>query len=548
MWQKQYLYLKKQINSSGQIIDPLLKSPLDFQYHYGSFALSSLLLGDFEKSGEKVLQYLLQVPAEISDTSSEFNNFFLLNALKLDSSGILNPFKERISGFIRHRSDSELNNLNYNFRYLRFLNRIIELQVLGRGNEEKIKSEKKWLLANQFSDGFFPDSQILADEKIGEGVPHLVYNAKILMTLSYAWYLTGEQELLESFLFGLDALMEVGDFHLNYGRSTNSIFGFSSFYFALGMAFIASGNKKYDDFRLEINALFSRLQQPDGHLLINLTDDEKRRPGFDGYMYLIVYNCYAGAICLLADHLADSNDSSIIKNIEQSKPVCEDKIQYYRTSGFVKYFFGQSSYLFNIGGHQSSYKHRNDARVSPFSLISWKRNGDEIMPGMGFSPQPLHQQVEKKQLWKSIISYYFKMRNYKWLPLLSGNNFFYRRHDVFYYPYAPIRIIRLGDDFFCKFLAMSRSKTGRAAKKDYFVIHFAPDSSQLQISIQWYEQVDELFYSFRHSLGREVLDYEFNTTIRILSPISFPTSNGYCKLERVRIRKPEKLKIRIFEK
>lgn len=548
MWQNQYLYLKKQVNSSGQIIDPLLKSPLDFQYHYGAFTLSSLILGEFESSGEKVLQYLFQIPAEIRDASSEFNNFFLLNALKLDSSGILNPHKESISTYIRQRSDSELNKLNYNFRYLRFLNRIIELQVLGRGDKERINSEKKWLLANQFNDGFFPDSQISAEEKSGEGVPHLVYNAKILMTLSYAWYLTGDQELLESFLFGLDALMEVGDLHLNYGRSTNSIFGFSSLYFALRMAFIASGNKKYDDFKLKIEALFSRLKQEDGHLLINFSVDEKRRPGYDGYMYSIVYNCYANAICLLADQLADSNQSPILKNVEQNKPTSENKIRYYKVSGFIQYFFEQSSYLFNISGHQNSYKHRFDSRVSAFSLISWKRNGEEVMPGMGFSPQPLHHQVEKKQLWKSMVSYCFKIRNYKWLPLLSGNNFFYRRHGVFYYPYAPIRIIRLGDEFFCKFLAMNRSITGRAAKKDYFIIHFMPGFSQLKISIQWYEPVDELCYSFRHRSGREVLDYEFNTTVRILSPLSFPTSDGYCKLERVRIRKPEKLKIRIFEK
>ena len=61
---KQYGYLELCINNKGQLVDKKLKAPLNFQYHYSSFILSSILKKDYANLN-KVLDYYFSIPINI---------------------------------------------------------------------------------------------------------------------------------------------------------------------------------------------------------------------------------------------------------------------------------------------------------------------------------------------------------------------------------------------------------------------------------------------------------------------------------------------------
>ena len=55
-------------------------------------------------------------------------------------------------------------------------------------------------------------------------------------------------------------------------------------------------------------------QNINGYVPLNSNKETKTRPGYDRYMYDIVYNGYSNAIFLLADKLSQFNKDKIVNN------------------------------------------------------------------------------------------------------------------------------------------------------------------------------------------------------------------------------------------
>jgi len=241
---KQYNYLKFCINNKGQLIDKKLKSPLNFQYHYTSFILSSILLED-DNNIDKIVQYYLSIPKKTMKPSNDFNVVLLSFALLNDEKGLLKNYKRQILDSFYHNSDDELYKLNNNFRALRLVGMILEAIIKNNDFNQKIKEEIEWILNLQFDDGFFPDSNMEYKIEKNQGVPHLTYHTKIMMCVGITYLYTKDKRLKNSFFKALKVLLEISieNYYFFYGRSTNALFSYGSLYLVFILAYKFSSNK-----------------------------------------------------------------------------------------------------------------------------------------------------------------------------------------------------------------------------------------------------------------------------------------------------------------
>ncbi len=530
---KLYNYLESRVENDGSLRDGFLNAPLNFQYHYTGFVLSSILLNRFGPKTRKVLEYFLAVSEKTGEVSAEFNNLFLLLALYFDGEGKLKEYRESIKKKIIHRSDEILEPLNYNFRFIKLTNLYLEKRTGKDNDTAELREKLEDYLCLQMKDGFFQDSQI-APGSTEKGVPHLAYHAKMTMLNGLIYLLSGEEKAADALFKGIDALLSLLDFpyYFNYGRSTNSIFAYASFYTALKCAHIISRDKKYDEIALKIKDFVKYLQKEDGHVSINLTVDERNRPGYDGYMYCIVYNTYALAMFLLGEKLAEKFDDVVEPNLKPNRNTVAPKLRVNEDSGFIRIERNNFSAVFNIRGHQNSVKHRFDSRVSPFSLISFVTEAGEAMPGMGFPPQPLYYRVETKNRALFLKSVFFKLIYYKWLPLLSGNTFAYRRNGIFYYPYRCTGFEVVSGAIKAMFEARGRGMVQKTESRDKFEVKIFPEEAGLSFRFELRETAETIIYTFRRKTGRNSLSYELNSGFVKLKPLLLQTSRGKMVLER----------------
>jgi hypothetical protein len=537
----QYRYLESSIDINGQMIDKKLKSPLMFQYHYTSFVMSSILKKNYFKI-DRVLNFYLSIPEKVYHSSNEFNVLFLELSILNDSDNYLSKYKAKILNKIKHRKDEELFKLNNNFRVLRLLGMVLEAKIKNINLSKKITSEMDWLLKLQFEDGFFPDSNMNHKTEKNRGVPHLVYHAKIISCIGLIFKYTNDKRFLSVFNKGIDVLLDISAFnyYLFYGRSTNSLFGLSCFYLSLVMAFKFNKKKKYIFFANKIKEHLIQLQHKDGHISINLNRKDKDRPAFDSYMYDIVYNAYSNAILLFADTIHDSTNFFHLKlNFSTFK-----NVSIYRDSGFVVYRNNNIKYCFNYKGHQNSLKHRFDSRVSPLSLLYYQHNGINLLPAVGHTPEGISSQVEKRFYLKKIYSKLYKLWNHDWLPLFSGNSFFYVRDGVKFYPFKCLRVFRFKNMLILKFQSKSRSLFSRKKIKDSFVISIGMEKCPLY-KILFYRKVDFLFYSHREIKGKNNFYYTFSSNFKRLLSMSIKTSLDTSDLHRYKFINLKKLEVGI---
>jgi len=509
---KQYNYLKSCLNEEGQLIDKKLKSPLNFQYHYSSFILSSILLKKYENI-EKVLNYYLSIPKEIMKPSNDFNVMLLSYAMIYDKKNILD--KNRILKTFYHNSDNELYKLNNNFKALRLVGMILESKLKNGEFNEKIKKEIEWILDIQFDDGFFPDSNMEYKIEKNKGIPHLTYHTKIMMCVGLAYLYTKDERLKKSFFRALKVLLEVSidNYYFFYGRSTNALFGYGSLYLAFILAYKFSNNKLFLHKADSLLKFLKNYQHKDGHISINLNKDDSKRYGFDGYMYDIVYNAYSNALFLLGNKFLEELE------IENSNfKLDNSKIRIYKNSGFVVYENNNIKYCFNCKGHQNSLKHRFDSRVSPLSLLYYSKDNKNILSAVGYYPQPILKLVENKltipriyQRIKNII-YRIKYKNY--LPLLSGNSFCYKKNGIYFYPYELIKMIKIFDTIILKF------KT-KSIKEDVFdkCVVSIKLQSYITYKVIFYDEIEKMIYTTEYSQIEFDNDYFKNSSIPIETSI-----------------------------
>lgn len=543
MLTKQYNYMKSCINDKGQIVDKKLKSPLEFQYHYASFILSSVLKNDDEYL-DLVIEYFLAIPKQKMKPSNDFNVFLLLLALDSDKNGLLLKYREDILKNIYHHSNEELYKLNNNFRALRLVGLILEDKATSsKQNDEKINQEIEWILNLQFDDGFFPDSNMKYEAEKNRGVPHLTYHAKITMCVGMAYKYTKDTRLLKAFNKAIEVLLDISidNYYFFYGRSTNALFGYGSYYLALALAYKFNDDKKYLVVADDMLQYLQKFQHNDGHISINLNEDDKERLGFDAYMYDVVYNTYSNAMFLYADSLRKDSEIDEQFVVEDKKGI---KVSIYQDSGFVVYQDENIKYCFNYKGHQDSLKHRFDSRVSPFSLLHFQRDGQNLLPAVGYKPSGILSLVEKKFYFKKLYAKLYQLVNYDWLPLFSGNSFFYEKDGIRFYPFRCIKMLKLKDILILKFESKNRKLFSKRDVFDKFVVSIELLQDP-KYKIIFYEKVDELFFAYREIEKQSNFEYSFSKDYKKLKTLSIETSHKKADLHRCRFEDIKELEIKV---
>lgn len=539
---KQFNYIKLCINEKGQIVDKKLKSPLEFQYHYASFILLSVIKDDDELL-DKVIHHYLNISKEKMKPSNDFNVFLLLLALDSDKSDLLLKYKENILKSIYHQIDKELFKLNNNFRALRLVGLILEDNItLSKQNEQKINQEIEWILNLQFDDGFFPDSNMKYEVEKNRGVPHLTYHAKITMCIGMAYKYTKDVRLLKAFSEAMKVLLDISikSYYFFYGRSTNALFGYGSFYLALVLAYKFNDDKKYLVVADNMLQYLQKFQHDDGHISINLNEDDSKRLGFDAYMYDVVYNTYSNVMFLYANSLRD--------NIEYNEQVEEDKkdttLSIYKNSGFVVYQDKYIKYCFNFKGHQDSLKHRFDSRVSPLSLLYFQNDGQNLLPAVGYKPNGILSLVEKKFYLKKIYAKSYQAFYYDWLPIFNGNSFFYVKGGVKFYPFRCIKMLKLKDILILKFESKARKLFSKSEIFDEFVMSIEL-LQEPKYKIIFYDKVDEVFFTYREIEKQSNFEYSFSKDYKKLKTLSIETSYKKADLHRYKFKDIKKLEIEV---
>ncbi|MBI4175716.1 MAG: hypothetical protein HY518_00790 [Candidatus Aenigmarchaeota archaeon] len=155
------------------------------------------------------------------------------------------------------------------------------------------------ILALQLPDGLFVDYPLRP--KNGFATP-LAYHAVFILMLSWYGMLTGDGRAIKAAQRGVDALYDIMDYDgqcLFYGRSFDSIFGYSCLYSALCMLLKMKGGRKVAGMHARICKLLVGMQMPEGCFAINLLQDGvSGRRGWDTYMNFATYNCFSMALLL----------------------------------------------------------------------------------------------------------------------------------------------------------------------------------------------------------------------------------------------------------
>jgi hypothetical protein len=536
----QFNYVKSCLNKDGQLIDEKLKAPLNFQYHYSSFILSSILNKEYKKI-EDVLEYYFSIPQEIMKPSNEFNVLLLLFSILNDDDNILDKYKNEILKSIYHKTNEELYKSNNNFRALKLVGMILESKVKNMNRSQLIDDEINWILKLQFDDGFFPDSNMVYEVERNEGVPHLIYHTKIMMCIGIIYLYTKDIRLKISFLKAMKVLLDlsIDNYYFFYGRSTNALFGYGSLYMSFILAYIFSSDQIFLQKSKQMIAFLEKYQHNDGHISINLNKYDSSRLGFDGYMYDIVYNAYSNALFLLGNKILKTNKcKSELVNIDSYK------LKIYKNSGFVVYERNNIKYCFNYKGHQDSLKHEFDSRVSPFSLLYYFKSSCNLLPSVGFVPQPILKLVETKFPLKKLYSRLYRLVYFKWLPVLSGNSFFYIRNNIKFYPYKCIKMIKLQNKIIMKFESKSREVFFKKNLSDFFVISINLNDT-LDYKLIFYNLVDKLYYTYREIAGKQNFIYFFDKKMKQLSTLSVETSQKVSDLYRFQVDEIKQLNIKV---
>lgn len=540
----QYNYLKSCINDKGQLVDKKLNAPLNFQYHYSSFILSSILQKDYNKL-EKVLNYYFSISKEIMKPSNVFNVVLLSFAILNDKDNVLDKYRSKILNSNYHNADGELFKLNNNFRALRLIGMILEAKIKDSKSMQKINDEIDWILALQFDDGFFPDSNMKYEIYKNKGVPHLTYHTKIMMCVGIAYLYTQDDRLKISFLKAMKVLLDISidNYYFFYGRSTNALFGYGSLYISFILAYKFSGNELFIEKANEMMKLLKQYQHNDRHISINLNKDDSKRLGFDGYMYDIVYNAYSNALFLLGDKISKDN-----AKIEQTVfSISNEKLQIYKNSGFIVYTHNNFKYCLNYKGHQDSLKHRFDSRVSAFSLLYFEKDTVNLLPAVGYRPQSILRLVETKFPLRILYGRLYKYFYFDWLPIFSGNSFFYIKNSIKFYPFKCIKMIKLRDKIILKFKAKSRNLFLDKNSNDYFVISIN-FKEEIEYKIFFYEIVDKFYYAYREIENESNFSYEFNKEYKKLKVLQVETSSKKANLYRLKFKNLKQIEIKVSTK
>ncbi len=298
---------------SGAIKDNFVHSELKFQYHVANFVLSSVIL--FKLSNEKQyynnalksIKYLSQI-VDATKNSSSFNALPLLLSLLIVGETEL---KSSIINFIKkldfYPSLNTTHRRSNNLYIFKGLSHILRANLIQSELSNKDQSIGKDIIVNyllnwQFSDGFFYDAPFERNNE--NGIPHTTYHATMWMLLTISALFLKDENLIERSKRAFEVIESVTSpsGELSYGRSNNTIFGYTSAILACSMHSILEPKDKLHlmGYRQRLLNVMLKNQAEDGHFYIVPNSIENTRCGFDNYMFVSVYNSFALSLLLLS--------------------------------------------------------------------------------------------------------------------------------------------------------------------------------------------------------------------------------------------------------
>lgn len=428
-------YLCNHQRKDGSILDPNILLTLDAQYHYASMGLGAVILflltGQDEYYGRAyaTLKYYTNVPMEKKSGGVDFSNFpFLVSYMllhdrddKCELKALLRKYADNMSHHANVEKGSTYGN---NFVTLRALNHLLMFMLLGEDKDRElaytfINHSLKW----QFEDGIFYDfPRSFNDNK---GIPSLAYHSKITFITLLFGIISGDKEITDRALLGLDALVKLAADDgeaFYYGRTNNALYGYACGISALRAAanYLKEGEKA-EGFKACEQALFqfsARHCANDGHLYIVPNKFEEERCGFDNYMYVTVYNSFTMAMLLL---------SSLIKDDVKPDIPTEPRVDYFKDSGFFIKKGGRISAAFNLKGHNYYEQYLLDPRFTCITPLFLKLGDSDILPTIPFSsPSYTQGRMESagKKLRRKISEAISEIKKWSYLehynPLYAG--------------------------------------------------------------------------------------------------------------------------------
>ncbi len=311
--EKNYYYLESLLTKDGALIDRYARSALDFQYHIPWFVLSSSMLYKIEnkkvyiKNIEKTFTHLNKIGFNVNKRSNSFISIPLsLSLIFLNESSITDPLSKYITN-IDHYPEYDSNQNANNFFCLKMLALLLKKEILHINlKQEDLAFIDKIINIKiptwQSADGFFYDSPYTIRKRIG--TPHLTYHATMWMTLIFSALLLDDKKLIERSRLAFKALESVTgpNGEISYGRSNNASFGYSSAILACTLHSIIEPKDKAKLLKYRNKLLKSLLDNraDDGHFYIVPNPYEKKRCGFDHYMFVTVYGSWTLGLLLLS--------------------------------------------------------------------------------------------------------------------------------------------------------------------------------------------------------------------------------------------------------
>ena len=360
-----------------------------------------------------MIEFWLKIPNKIKITSLEFNNFAIcliysiMTFLKKEDkvSDKLLALLETYINKMRHESIEDLIPRNNNFTALTAVNLYLHGKL--KKNQDEIKQGislmKSKIIQYQMDDGFFPDTNMNKKHILekNKGISHLTYHSKISMLVALLGIFLDDKEMQASAIKAYDNIVELSSVDGEacfYGRSQNALFGYACLFLGLNLLYkFIKADQKYLILSKKILKLILIYQLSNGLFSINFNRKMETRPGFDRYMFPIVYNTYANAMFTLSiivnPEILNSNEIDIKKL---------DRVKYYKNSGFVKIERNDIEFCLNVKGHVNSFKHYMDSRVSPFSLLYLNFKGKDILPSVPMKYLLLSKQVRKLKRFEKL--------------------------------------------------------------------------------------------------------------------------------------------------
>lgn len=412
-----YISILKLSNHEGALIDPDLNDPLLFQYQYGYNVLSSSILAkhnnssDYLNNSKKTLEFYKSIPYEQKKLAQDFNIFPLFTATIICRD---NGFSDHIHNYLKYDftpfNEDYLNKFSAtDFTLYHYINRILKAQ--NENNKEEVQwystKLKNYIKSIIGVDGIFIDAYKAFENRKEYALVYHIKNIKLLTLFSH--FIGDEvlQDQMESIFYNsLQLISDTG--HLNYfGRSTHSSYGNACLFFLL--LFYSKKNDDTGLFPLAdhlANNIFHKTQK-NGLIGINESSNQKLRPGFDNYMYQIVYNSYTNAVCLLGLELFDQ-----LTPTKKTTFQLNNGISQFENSGFVKLKNEQFSASINLRGNpEKILAQRDDPRYPILSFNYLTSKGVDLIPSF-----PFVQKMIRGSKLKKVISFA------RWFFINSPNN------------------------------------------------------------------------------------------------------------------------------